>query len=106
MKFDAIRGPRELVYPSTATSAWRSCPYRSTFCKNPFLGVYFTLGFVVFPYLFHKLDKKLGIEEGRKRMLKERRERKMERIGGEEQFLRDYEYLKHHLLKQWEKEEK
>ncbi|KHJ43788.1 hypothetical protein D918_06311 [Trichuris suis] len=68
--------------------------------------MYFTVGLVILPYVFYKLDKKLGIEEGRKRLKKELRERKMHRVGGEVQFLRDYEYLKEHLLKQWEKENK
>ncbi|KFD53139.1 hypothetical protein M513_06053 [Trichuris suis] len=123
MKFDAIRGPREQVVPLTAAGSIRSFPYRPMFCKNPFIGMYFTVGLVILPYVFYKLDKKLGtvdscilavllrmlrlgIEEGRKRLKKELRERKMHRVGGEVQFLRDYEYLKEHLLKQWEKENK
>uniref|UniRef100_A0A5S6R3Y2 Uncharacterized protein n=1 Tax=Trichuris muris TaxID=70415 RepID=A0A5S6R3Y2_TRIMR len=106
MKFDSFRSPREQVVPLTFGSAFRNYPYRATLCKNPFLGVFFTVGFVVLPYLFHKLDQKIGMEEGRKKLKAQLRERKRHHVGGEVQFHRDYEYAKHHLLNQWEKENK
>ncbi|KRY32341.1 hypothetical protein T01_3298 [Trichinella spiralis] len=58
MKFDGFRHPREQVAPITLAGTFRNQPLRLLFYRNPFLGLFFTIGFILLPYVGHQLDKK------------------------------------------------
>ncbi|KRY52544.1 hypothetical protein T03_6681 [Trichinella britovi] len=58
MKFDGFRHPREQVAPITLAGTFRNQPVRLLFYRNPFLGLFFTIGFILLPYVGHQLDKK------------------------------------------------
>ncbi|KRZ97278.1 hypothetical protein T08_8427, partial [Trichinella sp. T8] len=109
---------------------FRNQPVRLLFCRNPFLGLFFTIGFILLPYVGHQLDKKgkfiLSVFCNRKKgfnaptglkflycvlylfififvCFNSADERKRSHSNGEVQFERDYHYLKHHLFHSWEK---
>ncbi|KRY75696.1 hypothetical protein T4A_9802 [Trichinella pseudospiralis] len=119
MKFDGFRHPREQIAPITLAGTIRNQPVRLLFYRTPFLGLFFTIGFVLLPYIGHKLDKKgkqtidqnfvfIGFAAARKDLMRqlsklEIYERKRNHTNGEVQFERDYHYLKHHLFHSWEK---
>ncbi|KRX64753.1 hypothetical protein T09_4891 [Trichinella sp. T9] len=120
MKFDGFRHPREQVAPITLAGTFRNQPVRLLFYRNPFLGLFFTIGFILLPYVGHQLDKKgkrklscestidqnfefIGFATARKDLMRQLDERKRSHSNGEVQFERDYHYLKHHLFHSWEK---
>ncbi|KRX23718.1 hypothetical protein T07_7736 [Trichinella nelsoni] len=101
MKFDGFRHPREQVAPITLAGTFRNQPLRLLFYRNPFLGLFFTIGFILLPYVGHQLDKK-GKFCSRKKGF-DAPAGKRSHSNGEVQFERDYHYLKHHLFHSWEK---
>ncbi|KRZ28556.1 hypothetical protein T4B_7462 [Trichinella pseudospiralis] len=108
MKFDGFRHPREQIAPITLAGTIRNQPVRLLFYRTPFLGLFFTIGFVLLPYIGHKLDKKgkfiyQCFAAARKDLMRQLNERKRNHTNGEVQFERDYHYLKHHLFHSWEK---
>ncbi|OUC43794.1 hypothetical protein D917_02433 [Trichinella nativa] len=54
MKFDGFRHPREQVAPITLAGTFRNQPVRLLFYRNPFLGLFFTIGFILLPYVGHQ----------------------------------------------------
>ncbi|KAL1229808.1 DNA-directed RNA polymerase subunit beta [Trichinella spiralis] len=75
MKFDGFRHPREQVAPITLAGTFRNQPLRLLFYRNPFLGLFFTIGFILLPYVGHQLDKK-GFAAARKDLMRQLDERK------------------------------
>ncbi|KRZ15110.1 hypothetical protein T11_4737 [Trichinella zimbabwensis] len=111
MKFDGFRHPREQIAPITWAGTIRNQPMRLLFNRTPFLGLFFTIGFVLLPYIGHKLDKKgkfiyQCFAAARKDLMRQLNERKRDHTNGEVQFERDYHYLKHHLYDSWDKNHK
>ncbi|KRX99006.1 hypothetical protein T4E_7978 [Trichinella pseudospiralis] len=63
MKFDGFRHPREQIAPITLAGTIRNQPVRLLFYRTPFLGLFFTIGFVLLPYIGHKFcSRKKGFD--------------------------------------------
>ncbi|XP_003379355.1 putative membrane protein [Trichinella spiralis] len=63
MKFDGFRHPREQVAPITLAGTFRNQPLRLLFYRNPFLGLFFTIGFILLPYVGHQFcSRKKGFD--------------------------------------------
>ncbi|VDP33597.1 unnamed protein product [Soboliphyme baturini] len=80
----------------------RAAPVKLNFCSSQFFALTFSfVGLILGPYILHKVDKAVGLNELNKKgkkMLKEYRKRP----GGKKQIHADYHYMKHQLEKQWE----